>query len=485
MKMFRSIFIFTLFFTILFLACKKDDEFITSPDLKLKFSCDTLLFDTVFTTLGSVTKQILVYNPYDKPVKISYIRIGGGMQSMFRINVDGVQSVEHYNKEIAANDSMYIFVKVTVNPTNQSNPLIVNDSIVFSINGNFQKVQLIAWGQDAYYHVPNKKITFNDGSYLSYGYAGCNLPWANDKPHVIFGYSVVDTDSTLVIPAGTKVHFAPNAVLWVYEGGSLNVQGNILNKVIFQGSRLDSYYRNLPGQWGKIWLSAGSKDNTINYAIIRNGNIGLQVDTVVNNNPTLTIENTIIENMSVAGIFAQGSKIIAKNLVVTNCGQYALVLSLGGDYEFLHSTFANYWKYNYRNTPSVVLNNYYKDVNQIINLRPLINAYFGNCIIYGVNEEELLLDKNPNSVFNFKFDHCLIRTKLNTNDLNLFYSCIINSNPQFIDTDNNNLKLNSNSPARFYGTNYVTNNVPFDIEGILRPYNACLGAYEYVNPIKK
>ncbi len=461
-------------------SCNKEDDYITSADVKLRFSCDTLLFDTVFTTLGSVTKQIMVYNPYDKPVNISSIRLGGGMQSMFRITIDGVQSVDKYNTEIAAKDSLYIFVKVTINPNNQSNPLIVNDSIIFTVNGNIQKLQLVAWGQDAYYHVPNKKIIFDDGSYLSYGYAGCNLPWANDKPHVVYGYCVVDTDSTLIIPAGTKVHFAPNAVLWIYDGGTLNVQGNILNKVVFQGSRLDSYYRNLPGQWGKIWLSAGSKDNSINYAVIRNGGIGIQVDTVVNNNPTLTIENTIIENMSVAGIFAQGAKIKAKNIVVANCGQYALVLSIGGDYEFLHSTFANYWKYSYRNTPSIVLNNYYKDYNQIIHTRPLINAYFGNCILYGSNEEELLLDKNTNALFNFKFDHCLIRTKLNTNDVNYYSSCIINSNPQFTDIENNNYKLKANSPAKSTGNQSVTALVPFDIEGVLRPSPASLGAYEFV-----
>lgn len=472
-------FIPAFFIFILLFSCNKDDDYNTSPDFKLKFSCDTLLFDTVFTTLGSVTKQIMVYNPNNKPIKISSIRLSGGLQSMFRINVDGVQSLEHYNKEIASNDSLYIFVKVTVNPNNQSNPLIVNDSIIFSVNGNIQTLQLVAWGQDAYYHLPNKKIIFNDGSFLAYGFAGCNSPWQNNKPHVIFGYCVVDTDSVLTIPAGTKVHFAPNAVLWVYDGGTLNVQGNILNKVIFQGSRLESYYRNLPGQWGKIWLSRGSKDNIVNYAVFRNGNIGIQVDTVVNNNPTLTIENTIIENMSVAGIFAQGATIKAKNLVVTNCGQYSLVLSLGGNYEFLHSTFGNYWKYNYRSTPSVILNNYYKDNNQIIQTRPLTNAYFGNCIVYGANEEEILLDKNPNNIFNFKFDHCLLKTKNNTNDMNLFTSCIINFNPQFVDIENNNLKLNINSPAKNVGSPLITIFVPFDIEGVLRPTNACLGAYEY------
>jgi hypothetical protein len=249
---------------LLFSACKKEDDFIDDSSAKLSFSADSLLFDTVFTTLGSVTKQIKIYNTNNKSIRISSIKLGNGQNSMFRINIDGNPSYQLDNVEIAANDSMYIFVKLTINPNNQNNPLIVTDSIIFTTNGNIQDVNLVAWGQDAYYHVPNKKIIFSDGSFLQYSFAGCNLPWPNDKPHVIYGYCVVDSDSTLIIQEGTKIHLAPNAVLWVLDQATLKVNGTLNNKVFFQGSRLDSYYKNLPGQWGKIWLSRLSKDNEIN-----------------------------------------------------------------------------------------------------------------------------------------------------------------------------------------------------------------------------
>ncbi len=465
-----------LFF--LFSSCRKEDDFITDSSAKLSFSADSVLFDTVFTTLGSVTKRLMIYNQNNQSIKISSIRLALGSASMFRINVDGTPSLQIIDVEIAANDSMFIFVKVTVNPLNNDNPLIVNDDIIFETNGNIQKVNLTAWGQDAYYHVPDHTITFSDGSSLLYSFAGCRNPWPNNKPHVIYGYCVVDSDSTLVIPAGTKIYLAPKAVLWVYEGGTLKVNGSLYNEVKFQGSRLDMPYRDTPGQWGKIWLSAGSKDNEINYAIIRNGSIGLQVDTVVNANPTLKLSNTIIENMSVSGIYAQGANIKANNTVVANCGQYGIVLSIGGNYEFLHCTIGNYWNYNLRKTPSVVLSNYYEDANDVIHLRPLENAYFGNCIIYGNNEEELLLDKKANATFNFKFDHCLIRTILNTSNAANYVQCKINQDPLFENTAVNNLELKSGSPAIGSGSPTIGALVPVDLNGNTRATNPNMGAFE-------
>jgi len=471
----------SLFTLLIFISsCRKEDDFITDASAKLSFSADSVLFDTVFTTLGSVTKRLMVYNTNNKSIKITSIRLGGASASMFRINIDGIPALQLYNVEIAANDSMFIFVKVTVNPNNHNNPLIVSDDIIFETNGNIQKVSLTAWGQDAYYHVPDHEIPdfYSNGSSLFYSYAGCKLPWLNDKPHVIYGCCVVDTDSTLIIPEGSKIYLAPNAELWVYDGATLKVNGSLSNPVWFQGSRLDIAYRDTPGQWGKIWLWGGSKDNEINYALIRNGSIGLKVDTVVNANPTLKLNNTIIENMSVAGIYAQGAKIKASNTIIANCGQYAVILSIGGNYEFLHCTLGNYWNETYRKTPSLVLNNYYIDNLDRLQLRPLENAYFGNCIIYGNNEEELLLDKNANAVFNFKFENCLLKTKLNTSNTTNYVLCKINQDPMFSNSEINDLKLLAGSPAIGSGSSAIGALVPFDLLGKPRGSNPNMGVYE-------
>jgi len=278
-----------LFFTY---SCKKD-SIISDSGAKLSFSSSSILFDTVFTTIGSTTRQLKVYNPYNKKIKISSIRLAGGANSFFRMNVDGIASSSVNDIEIEAKDSIFLFIKVTIDPRNSNSPLIVSDSILFVTNGNLQTVKLEAWGQDAYYYTPNHFFPN-----LSYSIIPCNDVWTNDKPHVIYGNAVIDSACTLTIKENTRVYLHKDAVLWVYKDGTLKVQGTLGNPVIFQGDRLESYYSDQPGQWGEIWLSAGSKNNEINQAIIKNGYVGIQIDTTAVNptQPTLTIENTIIKN---------------------------------------------------------------------------------------------------------------------------------------------------------------------------------------------
>src|ERR1035437_6319023 len=128
-------------------SCKKKDKIDSNPALKLTFSTDTVFFDTVFTTVGSVTQRLMVHNYNASKVLVSSIRLGGGSNSVFSLNIDGTPAASLSDVEIAANDSIFIFVKVTVNPNNQNTPLVVTDSILFNTNGNLQKVDLVAWGQ--------------------------------------------------------------------------------------------------------------------------------------------------------------------------------------------------------------------------------------------------------------------------------------------------------------------------------------------------
>lgn len=457
-------------------SCRKDANFDTDPSLKLSFSLDTIYFDTVFSTIGSLTLQFRVFNNSNDYINISSVRLMGQSSSNFRINVNGLSGVAFSDIEIAAKDSIFVFAEVTVDPGNMNNPFIIEDSIEFVLNGNYQYVNLVAWGQDAYFHYPDKPET----EYLP-AYSLVSGTWPNYKPHVVYGYAVVDEDCTLIIQPGTQVYMHNDAVLWVYDGGSLQINGALNNEVLFTGDRMDDYYKDLPGMWGKIWLSAGSIDNVIDYAIIKNGKIGIQVDTTgASSNPTLSISNTIINNMSTAALYAQGSYIRAENCVFGSSGYYSVVLSIGGDYEFRHCTIGNYWSYSSRSTPALVLNNYYQDVYGTYQIRDLSNAYFGNCIIYGLNEEELLLDEyNSGGVFNFSFDYCLLKTTLSTSQSG-FNSCFKNLNPAFTDTENGDFSLAAASQAIDKGNIAATGTITLDILGNSRIVGAApdQGAYE-------
>jgi len=169
-------------------GCKREEDDITSdPNAKLTFSTDTVMFDTVFTTLGSVTKRFKVFNLNDKSVTISSIMLSRGTSSPFRINIDGESSTKIENYTVLPKDSFYVFVEVTIDPNSQNLPFIVRDSIVFITNNNFQDIKLISWGQNAHYF-KNEIIP-------------CNALWTNELPYVIFDSILIDSSKFLELPA--------------------------------------------------------------------------------------------------------------------------------------------------------------------------------------------------------------------------------------------------------------------------------------------
>ena len=494
-RLFIILFVFALPF-LLFNSCKKE-EFETGS-VNLEFSEDTIIFDTVFTRVGSATQIFSVYNTGDNDVKISSIRLANGTFSNYRLNVDGMPGKFFTDIEIGANDSMFIFVEVTVDPNNLNTPMIVSDSIIFIANDFQGDIDLVAWGQDAYFHTPPTNSQIAPFFFLT-----CNEIWTNDKPHVVYGYALVDSACTLTVNEGSDVYFHPGSGIIVLNSGTLLVNGTQQNNVTFQGDRLGEDFKDIPGQWDRIWLSninlynptlisPGPKTSSIKHAVIKNGTIGLLVDTSFDNNPanpTLVLENTIIKNMTSHAIALRGSKVNAFNSVFANCGAQTTNILLGGIYNFYHCTFANFWDDGQRQDPAVTLNNYYIASTGLV-IRNL-NAYFGNCIIYGDNDNELAFDSSSTgNQFGFKFHHTLLKVESSfpTSDPLRYVSIVKafdgSNNPAFADIDNNYYQLDSiNSPAIDVGDSNITQLNTIlgnDILGTIRPQRngPDLGAYE-------
>jgi len=480
--------LFTFCILLIFGGCKKD-EFTTDTSATITLSEDTILFDTVFTTVGSSTEYFIIYNNNDQAINISSIRIATGNSSNFRLNVDGIPGKAFSNIEIDANDSIWVFVEVTVDPNNLNTPLVITDSILFETNGNLQEIDLVAWGQDAYFHRPPP-----NGAPLFF--LNCNEVWDNTKPHVVYGYALVDSGCTLTINAGTNVHFHPGSGLIVMSAASLVVNGTSGSPVNFQGDKLGINFSESPGQWEYIRLSnltrknlqgdfseigPGARNCTMDWAIIKNANVGLVVDTVFNTtSTTLTMNNCIVKNMASAALLARGTTIKARNCLFANCGQYVAQLVFGGTYEFLHCTFANYWQNGNRQTASLFLNNYYVD------LRPLVTA-FRNCIIYGDQDSEIEYDSAnvAGNNFDFQFDHCLLKLDeaVSVSNTYNYRNILRNQDPFFTDVDNNDYALDSTSVAIDAGDPNVLNLSPvlsFDLKNNARPQglNPDMGAYE-------
>ena len=455
----------------------------------LEFSRDTVFFDTVFTSIGSTTQYLVVRNKHNESIRISDIILENGTGSQYRINVDGIDGHEHHDVEILPNDSIYIFVEVTIDPTNQSLPFVVEDNLNFVTNGNEQQVLLQAYGQDAFFHGGlNSCLNPISDTLLT------DEIWDDSKPHVVYGIVMVPENRTLTINAGAQVYCHGKSGIFV-NGGTINIDGEYQNEVVFQGDRLEAEYDDEPGQWGiqldcpietgvgpsiasiirgGIWIyqSPGSK---IDYAIIKNGNMGIQIDTtgVPYTSPafSVVITNTKILNMAGFGLWGQGGSISGKNLLVANCGQCCAYLSLGGKYQMDNCTFANYWQDNSRTAPAFALNNYYEDINENIQVRALVDCDFNNCIMFGNNAfltdfNEFVVDVDATTTNDFKFRYCLVDTDQSVEDGGDVYTGMSNNQgPFFCNPSAGDFRVNSLG-VLMEGQTGFANYLQDDIEGI-------------------
>jgi hypothetical protein len=484
----------TICLSISFISCKKDRLLLDSSAM-VSFSQDSILFDTVFTTIGSATRNIRVINKNNQKINISSIYLEQGQASAFMLNVDGVPGKQVNDIEILANDSIYIFVQVNVNPTSALSPLIIQDKIIVSLNGNYQSLPLEAWGQDAHYHFPDKAIQYKNGflpySTVSSVTTGVTVNWGggafgqpdDNKPHVVYGWLVVDSLQKLVINPGVKVYFHQNAGLWVYRYGTLQVNGTLGNEVVFQGDRREADYADLPGQWDRIWINEGHTDNYINYAIIKNGFIGIQASILANpNQPTkLKITNTVIKNCSKWGLYTQYFNIWAANNVIANCKEYCAALTWGGKYTFLHTTFANYFSQDGgRGGQACVHIDNYDGTDKW----PMDSVFFANSIIEGSQGGELELDvREYNASQKFKITNSLIRGSIPTTTLITNTNNVFNGNPDFDNPSGYNFKLKNNSGAKNIADGNIVNSylsyLGFDIVNSPRPtFSVSAGAYQ-------
>lgn len=459
-------------FALIFTSCRRDEP-ITDPNIRLNFSTDTVFFDTVFTTVGSITERISVFNPYDEPVVIERIRLKNAQGSNFKFNADGLDGTNARDIRIEANDSVFVFIEVTVDPNGGTTPLVVEDQLLFETTGGIQDVDLVAWGQDAYFY---PSVSFSGG--LEY-----ELP--TDKPNVFYGYSIVDTGVTLNIPCGARVHFHSQSGLLVGHEASLKVIGCQDDPVVIQGDRLEDYFKEVPGQWGQIALTQTSKDSEFRNVIIKNGSLGLSVGFTVNTSvetrPNVILENVQILNMSYIGLVGIDGDISATNTVIANCGDHTVALAFGGRYDFTHCTFANYWSGNPRSKPILFLANVSESSEGQVLERDL-NTTFTNCIIHGTLEEELEFAEVEGKDFNYLFDHAIIRTEELPEDMEN-YNEVIFDTPENADLGNlfensseNDYRLDTNSAAINQGK---PTDVTLDLDGNVRDATPDLGAYEF------
>jgi len=448
------------------LSCRKD-TFINSSDARVLLSTDTLRFDTIFTTTGSVTQYIKLKNDNNQKLLVSNIKLVGGTASPFRINVDGTAGPDVKNIEMQANDSIYIFVSVSINQNARNLPFVVQDSIEIGFNGTSRFVQLESWGQNANFfrsHVITGRET-----------------WQNNLPYVIVGGLLIDKNASLTIENGCRIYMHADAPIVV--DGTLTVRGSQYDstRVYFKSDRLDEPYKTFPAGWPGIYFRAESRDNNLQYAVIQNAYQGIITDQPsVNANPKVTLNQCIIDNIYDAGILAVQSSLTANNCLITNCGKN-IQLVYGGSYQFNHCTVATYSSsYLSHKDPLLTITNFIKQDNTIQTAE--LQAGFRNSIFWGETgfvDDEVVSSKQGTKAYAITFENCLWKVK-SAPEFATVVKTISNTEPLFdsINADKHfyNFRLKDGSPAINAG---VITGMPFDLDGKPRNVNLPdLGAYE-------
>jgi len=414
---------FTLLFSLLLLTgCNDINKYSVSPNHLLSFSADTLTFDTVFTTIGSVTGYFMIYNRNSETLKIENIYLADGERSGFRINVDGRKGEVFNDIPIWKNDSLYIAVEVTVNPNDDNSPFVIYDSVVFVTNGSAQYVVLEAYGQNT--HILKGGVTFTGDTTLT-----------AERPYLVY--------DSIRIPEGVTVRIEKGASFYMHKDAKWLIDGTMITNgtqdepVMFRADRLNkltSYlsYDNISAQWDGLYFGASSFDNELNYTLIRNGISGLTFEESTPDRKKIDIRSSQIKNMDGNVLWAVNCHIEASNTEFSNATGYLVMLS-GGKYQFTHCTIANYMQQAMMSHSSTRFIQALSLADQIVSeddlekkqLFPLQQAFFDNCIIDGnidgnlsvVDKGELLFLTDESFMngddeqFNYHFNHCVIRAK--------------------------------------------------------------------------
>ena len=303
----------------------------------------------------------------------------------------------------------------------------------------------------------------------------------SQRPILIYDSISIAPDAHLTLAAGTRLYFHGKAGMQVH--GRLSVEGTLSAPVVFRGDRTDRMfpylpYDRLPGQWGGLRFCKTSYENHLVYADIHGGSFGIRCDSSITDRRKLTLESSIIRQVSGNGLELTSCQVVVGNSEISNAGESCVSL-LGGDYTFTHCTLANYFSWNVRKGAALQVRNEQDDTAY-----PLSSAIFRNCIIAGSGTDEINggRSKNENIAFNYYFSHCLINSIEEENDK--IVNVIWEKDDNFMLMDNHtqeyNFNLGEKSKAINWGRKEDANIYPIDRNGHSRLQDAApdAGCYE-------
>ncbi len=324
--MIRRFFFFALTIAALLTACTDNDSFSASSGQRLTFTQDTISFDTLFSTVPSVTRTLWVHNKTSDGIRIQTARLERGGQSGYRVNVDGTYlDPVGSDFEVRKGDSLLIFVEVTTAETHQEGPQLIEDNLLLTLeSGDVQRINLRTYSWDA--RKISDLVVRRDTTISS------------DVPLLIYGGGITVEEGATLTLSNTEFYF--------HDAAGLQVNGTLhAENCLFRGDRLDRLfpylpYDRVPGQWEGLEFSPTSSDNYIANSEIRNSYNAILCDST-----TLTLYHTKIHNCGGYGIYAHNSELTLGYCQLTNTLDDCLSVE-GSQVSIEHCTLAQFYPFS-------------------------------------------------------------------------------------------------------------------------------------------
>lgn len=384
-----------------FASCMDEEEYTTAAGDRLRFSRDTLQLDTIIGGEPSGTFTLVVHNPAGSALRIPRVHLQQGGASPFRVNVDGtfLAGGEASDFEVAAGDSLRVFLFARTPDTGQALPQLNEDKLLFTLeSGVEQEVVLRAFSQSV------ETLT---GLRVSGA-----MRLEGERPFRVMDSIVVERGGELTLAPGTRLFFHPDARLVVH--GTLLAEGTRERRIVMRGDRLGDMfeaagqsYDRIPAQWDGVTLTTESRGNRLSYCDVHSGVSGITCRAGDSDTEQLRLEHSIVHNMSGNCLTARGARLVVGNSQITNAGGDCVSL-VGGDARFVHCTLANFYPFAGGRDAALRYTNYAGDERV-----PLQRAEFVNCIITGYAADNIMGNRSsahPDDAFSFRFAHCLLGT---------------------------------------------------------------------------
>lgn len=470
-------------------SCDPDTEIRTGSDITLEFSVDTLKFDTVFTARGSATRSFRVYNRSDEAIQIDRISLAGMTGVEYTFNVDGMQGPEVTDAVIWAEDSIWVFVEVEVDPTAPTDvsPFVAIDEIIFETGETRAEVVLQSFGQNATY------IGFR-GDFLGISCNNGTVVWDSELPYVIRGGLFIDS-CTLQMMAGTEVYITGgiarnddigifnDGLIFVLPDGSLQMLGTRDEPILVQTDRLEPEFQEEVGQYRGIFLGPLSQNNIISHAHLLHGIEGLIVDSLAE----VDIDNSVIAYTAGAAIRGSNARVSATNSIFHSNFGDAILFFQGVRMDLDHCTVASYGA----DALALGLQNFEcfdAECNIAASSPVVLNAR--NCIFAGQQRDEIIFSdftrRADPAAFRANIQNSIVRTSDDfagpDRDWSDFLTDVCqgcynlqNGDELFLDIDQDDYRLDTMSVA--IGLGEIIPGLEEDIEGNIRIAPVAAGAY--------